>query len=98
MKNSSLFGKHLCKNLLFCHFWQFRMRMKLKLWVATLRFDQYELLGYCLCKMSSRESSLSLTPSGTPLSSGQMPKYGTLIPNRVFVGGIASDVSLTNNI
>lgn len=40
----------------------------------------------------SRESSVSLTPIGTP-QPGQMPKYGTLIPNRIFVGGISADMS-----
>ncbi|ESN92611.1 hypothetical protein HELRODRAFT_69406 [Helobdella robusta] len=41
---------------------------------------------------TSRESSLCLTP--TPASTGgQIPKFGTLIPNRVFVGGISSDTS-----
>lgn len=34
-----------------------------------------------------------MTPKSTILS-GQIPKYGTLIPNRVFVGGISSDVSM----
>jgi len=48
---------------------------------------------YILCvQLSSRESSLSLTPSCTPVSSGQIPKYGTLIPNRIFVGGLPADV------
>lgn len=31
------------------------------------------------------------TPCGTPLSGA--PKYGTVIPNRIFVGGIAANVS-----
>lgn len=37
-----------------------------------------------------------MTPKSTSLS-GQVPKYGTLIPNRVFVGGISGDVSICKN-
>ena len=41
---------------------------------------------------SSRESSLCLTPTqNTHPSHAQ--KLGTLIPNRIFVGGISNDVS-----
>ena len=39
---------------------------------------------------SGETSPLSITPAGTPLSN-QAPKYGTLIPNRIFVGGIAAN-------
>lgn len=39
---------------------------------------------------SGETSPLSITPSGTPLSNSA-PKYGTLIPNRIFVGGIAAN-------
>lgn len=42
---------------------------------------------------SSRESSLCMTPKTTTPLSGQIPKYGTLIPNRVFVGGISAGTS-----
>lgn len=41
---------------------------------------------------SSRESSLCLTP--TPVNHpSQIQKFGTLIPNRIFVGGISNDTS-----
>lgn len=41
----------------------------------------------------SPSSGESVSPAGTPLSA-QAPKYGTLIPNRIFVGGIAANVSV----
>lgn len=47
-----------------------------------------------LLKSSSADVSPSATPSSTPLSSTHAPKYGTVIPNRIFVGGIAANVSL----
>lgn len=42
---------------------------------------------------SSADVSPSATPSSTPLSSTHAPKYGTVIPNRIFVGGIAANTS-----
>ena len=63
--------------------------------VAHKNCDNMELIAmvlYVLCQSLSRESSLSLTPSSTPASSGQIPKYGTLIANRIFVGGLPADV------
>ncbi|KAK2159914.1 hypothetical protein LSH36_143g00008, partial [Paralvinella palmiformis] len=39
---------------------------------------------------SSGEVSAAGSPSGTPIAN-QVPKYGTLIPNRIFVGGIAAN-------
>lgn len=42
---------------------------------------------------SSADVSPSVTPSSTPLSSTHAPKYGTVIPNRIFVGGIAANTS-----
>lgn len=56
----------------------------------------FYLLLWKLFQSSSRESSLCMTPKSTSLS-GQVPKYGTLIPNRVFVGGISGDVSICKN-
>ena len=47
---------------------------------------------------SSADVSPSVTPSGTPLSGTHAPKYGTVIPNRIFVGGIAANVSLNVNL
>ncbi|XP_048754062.2 deleted in azoospermia-like isoform X4 [Ostrea edulis] len=41
----------------------------------------------------SADVSPSVTPSSTPLSSTHAPKYGTVIPNRIFVGGIAANTS-----
>ena len=41
---------------------------------------------------SSTDVSPTSTPCGTPLSGA--PKYGTVIPNRIFVGGIAANVSI----
>ncbi|XP_048242720.1 protein boule-like isoform X8 [Haliotis rufescens] len=43
--------------------------------------------------MSSADVSPCTTPSGTPLSGNHAPKFGTVIPNRIFVGGIAANVS-----
>ena len=43
---------------------------------------------------SGEVSPVSVTPAGTPSLVTQAPKYGTLIPNRIFVGGIASNVSI----
>ena len=42
----------------------------------------------------SMDMSLPLTPVSFPPS---VPKYGTLIPNRIFVGGIANDVRFTQS-
>ncbi|XP_061179827.1 uncharacterized protein LOC133188422 isoform X3 [Saccostrea echinata] len=42
---------------------------------------------------SSADVSPSVTPSSTPLGSTHAPKYGTVIPNRIFVGGIAANTS-----
>jgi len=41
-------------------------------------------------KMSSADGSPVTTPSSTPLTGGHTPKYGTVIPSRIFVGGIAA--------
>jgi len=41
------------------------------------------------------DMSLPLTPVAF---SPSVPKYGTLIPNRIFVGGIANDVCYLLNI
>ena len=42
---------------------------------------------------SGEVSPASLTPSSTPSLAGtHAPKYGTVIPNRIFVGGIAANV------
>ena len=46
-----------------------------------------------LLQTSSGEVSAAGSPSGTP-TANQVPKYGTLIPNRIFVGGIAANVSM----
>ena len=47
-----------------------------------------------VCFQSSGETSpASLTPAGTPALGAHAPKYGTVIPNRIFVGGIAANVS-----
>jgi len=43
-------------------------------------------------KMSSADGSPVTTPSSTPLS-GHTPKYGTIIPSRIFVGGIAANTT-----
>ncbi|XP_045168498.2 protein boule-like isoform X2 [Mercenaria mercenaria] len=40
---------------------------------------------------SSADVSPSTTPCGTPLSGA--PKFGTVIPNRIFVGGIAANTT-----
>ncbi|KAL3832091.1 hypothetical protein ACJMK2_023815 [Sinanodonta woodiana] len=42
---------------------------------------------------SSADVSPSITPCGTPLSGTHAPKYGTVIPNRIFVGGIAANTT-----
>ncbi|XP_022305708.1 uncharacterized protein LOC111112487 isoform X4 [Crassostrea virginica] len=42
---------------------------------------------------SSADVSPSATPSSTPLGGTHAPKYGTVIPNRIFVGGIAANTS-----
>lgn len=47
---------------------------------------------FCL-QSSSADVSPSATPSSTPLGGTHAPKYGTVIPNRIFVGGIAANVS-----
>jgi len=44
-------------------------------------------------KMSSADGSPVTTPSSTPLSGGHAPKYGTIIPSRIFVGGIAANTT-----
>ncbi|ELT90389.1 hypothetical protein CAPTEDRAFT_30326, partial [Capitella teleta] len=38
------------------------------------------------------QSPIALTPAGTP-SLQSAPKYGTLIPNRIFVGGISGNAT-----
>ncbi|XP_048242713.1 RNA-binding protein Musashi homolog 2-like isoform X2 [Haliotis rufescens] len=43
--------------------------------------------------MSSADVSPCTTPSGTPLSGNHAPKFGTVIPNRIFVGGIAANTT-----
>ncbi|XP_041365107.1 protein boule-like isoform X2 [Gigantopelta aegis] len=43
--------------------------------------------------MSSADVSPSATPSDNTLSGTHAPKYGTVIPNRIFVGGIAANVN-----
>lgn len=45
---------------------------------------------------TSADISPCVTPSTTPLSGNHAPKYGTVIPNRIFVGGIAANVSIEN--
>lgn len=42
--------------------------------------------------MSSTDGSPVTTPSSTPLT-GHAPKYGTIIPSRIFVGGIAANTT-----
>lgn len=42
---------------------------------------------------SGEVSPASVTPAGTPSLISQAPKYGTLIPNRIFVGGIAANTT-----
>ena len=42
---------------------------------------------------SSADVSPSATPSATPLVGTHAPKFGTVIPSRIFVGGIAANVS-----
>ncbi|XP_059152938.1 protein boule-like isoform X2 [Physella acuta] len=44
-------------------------------------------------KMSSADVSPVTTPSSTPLSGGHPPKFGTVIPSRIFVGGIAANTT-----
>ncbi|XP_064614301.1 protein boule-like isoform X3 [Liolophura sinensis] len=44
-------------------------------------------------KSSSGDVSPSPTPSTTPLSGTHAPKYGTVVPNRIFVGGIAANTT-----
>ncbi|KAK3108912.1 hypothetical protein FSP39_018516 [Pinctada imbricata] len=46
-----------------------------------------------LFQTSSAEASPIVTPSSTPGAGTQAPKYGTLVPNRVFVGGIAANTT-----
>lgn len=41
----------------------------------------------------SADVSPTSTPCGTPLSGSNAPKFGTVIPNRIFVGGIAANTS-----
>jgi len=45
--------------------------------------------------VSSADGSPGTTcsPSSTPLSGGHTPKYGTVIPSRIFVGGIAANTT-----
>jgi len=43
--------------------------------------------------MSSADGSPVSTPSSTPLTGGHAPKYGTIIPSRIFVGGIAANTT-----
>ena len=43
---------------------------------------------------SSTELSASPTPSSTPMVGSHVPKFGTVIPSRIFVGGIAANVSI----
>ena len=47
-----------------------------------------------LCWQSSTDVSPSATPSSTPLVGTHAPKFGTVIPSRIFVGGIAANVSI----
>lgn len=47
-----------------------------------------------LCWQSSTDVSPSATPSSTPLVGTHAPKFGTVIPSRIFVGGIAANVSM----
>lgn len=44
-------------------------------------------------KMSSADGSPATTPSTTPVAGGHTPKYGTVIPSRIFVGGIAANTT-----
>ena len=48
---------------------------------------------YVSFQSSGETSPASLTPAGTPALGTHAPKYGTVIPNRIFVGGIAANVS-----
>lgn len=43
--------------------------------------------------MSSADGSPVTTPSNTPLTGGHASKYGTIIPSRIFVGGIAANTT-----
>ncbi|XP_076466666.1 protein boule-like isoform X2 [Babylonia areolata] len=45
--------------------------------------------------MSSTDVSPSGTPSSTPLMGTHAPKFGTVIPSRIFVGGIAANTAET---
>ncbi|XP_070211322.1 protein boule-like isoform X2 [Littorina saxatilis] len=45
--------------------------------------------------MSSTDVSPSATPSSTPLVGTHAPKFGTVIPSRIFVGGIAANTAET---
>ncbi|GFO46270.1 parathyroid hormone/parathyroid hormone-related peptide receptor-like [Plakobranchus ocellatus] len=42
---------------------------------------------------SSADVSPVTTPSSTPLTGGHPPKFGTVIPSRIFVGGIAANTT-----
>ncbi|XP_052246904.1 deleted in azoospermia protein 2-like isoform X1 [Dreissena polymorpha] len=48
-------------------------------------------MDYYNLNTSSTDVSPTTTPCGTPLSGA--PKYGTVIPNRIFVGGIAANTT-----
>ncbi|GAB6020491.1 hypothetical protein CHUAL_003177 [Chamberlinius hualienensis] len=41
----------------------------------------------------SGSNSNDITPSQTPVSCSNAPKFGTLVPNRIFVGGIHTDTT-----
>ena len=47
-----------------------------------------------ILQSTSTDVSPSTTPCGTPLSGSNAPKFGTVIPNRIFVGGIAANVCI----
>ena len=48
---------------------------------------------FIFCVQSSTDVSPSATPNSTPLVGAHAPKFGTVIPSRIFVGGIAANVS-----
>lgn len=44
-------------------------------------------------KMSSTDVSPAATPSSTPITGAHASKFGTVIPSRIFVGGIAANTT-----
>ena len=59
----------------------------------SIRTQLCQVHLYFVCLQSSTDVSPSATPSSTPLVGTHAPKFGTVIPSRIFVGGIAANVS-----